>query len=281
MKKVVFKNNKKILIIIILIIILGVLLFNYMKIINKYRNQRIYALESEKYSNEINNPVFKVNKIITYSDANVEDLSENKNLSNINISQFTDFAIYIDNTVKSKELTAENTINRVYIDNIGISINQEMQGKQKFFTKSIDNLGKYVPISESFKKVDYNVIHKNSDKDLIDNNKSFYTDCSEPLILTYVNENLFKNIDVSKSGEKLNLDGSILKYLNVNLNILNYKIDFTINIENNLGENFSCKCSLKVNLNTGEGQGIYSGYIMQIFDFSDGDFRFRKVTNER
>ena len=69
----------------------------------------------------------------------------------------------------------------------------------------------------------------------------------------------------------------MLKYLNVDLADLNYKINFSINIENNLGENFTCNCSLNIDLNTGDGQGIYSGYIMQIFDLSNGDFRFKKV----
>lgn len=270
-------NNKKLLTLIIVIIVLIILLQTYIKIINRYRNDRIFALESEKYAKEVSNPVFKIEKIMIYSDANVEDLSENKNLSNINVSQFTDFAIYIDNTVKTDELTAENTINSIYIDNIGITANEEIGGTKKFSTKNLESLGKYVPITESSKEINYNVIHKNSDKELIDNTNSFYTDCSEPLVLSYVNENIVENKDVSNTGEKLSLDGSMLKYLNVDLADLNYKINFSINIENNLGENFTCNCSLNIDLNTGDGQGIYSGYIMQIFDLSNGDFRFKKV----
>ena len=270
-------NNKKLLTLLIVIIVLIILLQSYIKIINKYRNDRIFALESEKYAKEVANPIFKIDKIMIYSDANVEDLSESENLSNINVSQFTDFAIYIDNTVKDTELSEENTINRIYINNIGITVGTEENGIKKFSTKQVDNLGKYIPITESSKEINYNVIHKNSDKELIDNTKSFYTDCSEPLILSYVNENVVENADVSNSGEKLSLDGSILKYLKIDLDKLNYKITFTINIENNLGEQFTCNCSLNVDLNTGDGEGIYSGYIMQIFDLSNGDFRFKKV----
>ena len=270
-------NNKKLLTLLIVIIVLIILLQSYIKIINKYRNDRIFALESEKYAKEVANPIFKIDKIMIYSDANVEDLSESENLSNINVSQFTDFAIYIDNTVKDTELSEENTINRIYINNIGITVGTEENGIKKFSTKQVDNLGKYIPITESSKEINYNVIHKNSDKELIDNTKSFYTDCSEPLILSYVNENVVENADASNSGEKLSLDGSILKYLKIDLDKLNYKITFTINIENNLGEQFTCNCSLNVDLNTGDGEGIYSGYIMQIFDLSNGDFRFKKV----
>ena len=275
-KKLLPKLLRRLLTLIIAIVILIIIFKWYIKIINNYRNDRIFALESEKYGKEVNNPVFKIDKIMTYSDANIEDLSENQDLSRVNITQFTDFAIYIDNLVKNDELTEENTINNIYVNNIGISSTGD-SGKKKFSSKSIDSLGKYIPILESSKEVLYDVVHKNDDKDKVDVSKSFYTDCSEPLIISYVNENIVQAVDASSSGEKLALDGSILKHLNIDLSQLNYKINFTINIENNLGENFACNCSLNVDLSLGEGQGIYSGYIMQIFDLSNGDYRFKKV----
>lgn len=270
-------NNKKLFILAIAIFVLVILLFTYFKIMNKYRNDRIFALESEKYAKEVSNPVFRIQKVMMYSDANVEDYSESQNLSRINVSQFTDFAIYIDNTVKQSQLTAENTINHIDIDNIGITAMAE-SGTQKFSSKKIEDLGKYVPIQDSSKEIVYQVAHTNVEKETVDKSKSFYTDCQEPLILSYVNENIVEAADASASGEKLSLDGSILKYLNINLENLNYKITFTINIENNLGEKFFCNCSFNVALDAGEGDGIYSGYIMQIIDLSKGDFRFKKVS---
>lgn len=265
-------NNKKILALIIILIILVILFQSYRKILNKYRNDRIFALESEKYSKEVNNPVFKIDKIISYSDANIEDLSPKQNLSDINVSQFTDFAIYIDNTIKNKELSEQNTINNIYINNIGIIADEEEIGTKKLSTKNIEDLGKYIQITDSSKEIKYNVIHNNADKSLDSN--SFYTDCSEPLILSYVNENIVKNKDVSGTGQKLSLDGSILSHLNIDMQKLNYLINFTINIENNLSEKYYCNCSINVDLNSRDGIG--TGYIMQIFDLSKGDYRFKK-----
>jgi len=275
LKKISF--NKKAFFLCIVLILFIVLLQTYIRIINQYRNNRIFGLQAEKYAKEVSNPIFKVSKIIIYSDANVQDLSEAQNLSNIEVSQFTDFVIYIDNQLKSEELSEENTVNRIYIDNIGISIPASENGIQKFSTKKIDDLGKYIAIDKSVKEINYQVIHKNADKAIIDVTNSFYTDCSEPLILSYVNEKMMENKDISASSEKVSLDGSILKYFDVNLEDLDYKINFTIHIENNLGEKFYCNCSLDVHLESGEEQGIYSGYIMQIFDLSQGDFRFKKV----
>lgn len=271
-------NLKKIRVLILFstLVLIIIIFRGYINIINKYRNQRIFALKSEKYANEVNNPVFKIDKIIIYSDANIEDLSKNKDLSNINISQFTDFAIYIDNRVKFKELAYENTINKISIDNIGITA-LENSGIQKFSSKKIDELGKYIKIDNSFKEINYDVIHKNSEKNLFNDSKCFYTDCSEPLILSYVNENIVKGKNISESREKLSLDGTLLKYIKFDLNKLNYKISFTVNIENNLGEKYYCNCALDVNLGAGNENGIYSGYIMQIFDLTNNDLRFRKL----
>ena len=67
-----------------------------------------------------------------------------------------------------------------------------------------------------------------------------------------------------------------IKYLNINLDDLNYKISFTINIENNLGEKFYCRVSLNIDLNSSEG-GIYTGYIMQIHDLTNSDYKFKKI----
>ena len=275
MKKI-NSNRRKIFGIIISVIILIILLYTYIKIINKYRNDRLFALEAEKYGEEVNNPVFKIDKVMIYSGVDVKDFSEKQNLSRVDVNQFTDFAVYINNLAKSDELSEENTVNRVYIDNIGITAQEEM-GTKKFSTKQIDNLGKYIPIDETSKEISYEIVHKNSDKDKINKSKSFYTDCSEPLIISYVNENIVQSVDASASNEKLALDGSILKHLNIDLNQLNYKINFTINIENNLGEKFACNCSVNVDLSAGDGEGIYDGYIIQSFDLSDGDYRFKKV----
>lgn len=277
MKKInINLNNKKILALIISIIVIIILFYTYFKIITKYRNERIFALQSEKYAEEVNNPVFKIDKVMVYNGANVKDFSEKQNLSRVDVSQFTDFAIYINNLAKNDELTEENTVNRIFVNNIGITASEEI-GTKKFSTKQIDNLGNYVPIEESSKEISYEVVHKNSNKDKVNKSKSFYTDCSEPLIISYVNENIVRSVDASASNEKLSLDGSILKHLNIDLNQLNYKINFTINIENNLGENFACNCSLNIDLSSGGDGGIYSGNLLQLYDLSNGDYRFKKV----
>ncbi len=273
MKKKI-KNNKKLIFLIITIIILIILALIFYRIISLHRNNNIFAQNAEKIQNDIDNPTFKIEKILIYSDANIEDLSKNQNLANINISQFTDFAIYINNKVSNSELTEENTVNKLYIDNIAVTGTNI--GNQKVSYKDINDICKYRKIVNGTNKIDYTILHSNEEKKSNNKANSFYTDCSEPIIVSYVNENIVENKDLSTSNEMLSLDGSILSYLGIDLNDLNYKISFTINIENNLGDLYSCDCSLDINLMSSEG-GIYTGYIMQIYDLSQNNFEFRKV----
>ena len=267
-------KDKKLLSIIIVLIVMLILIIVYFRIVNLYRSNNIFAKKSENYSKSLNNPVFKIEKIVIYSDAYIEDISENKNLADVNISQFTDFAIYIDNHLKGEQLTEENTINNIYIDNI--SITNLQNGEQKIFYKNIKDVCKYRKIEKGVNKLEYKVAHTNSEKENQITDNTFYTDCSEPLVFAYVNENIVKDKDVSNAQKKLSLDGSMLEYLGIEIESINYEISFTINIENNLGEKFYTNCSLKVNLDSPEG-GIYTGYISQIFDLTKFDYRFKKL----
>lgn len=251
-------KNKKFITIIILIIILGIILYTYFRIIYMYRNNNIFVKEALNLAEEIKNPIFKIEKILIYSDVNIEDLSIEQNLSNINISQFTDFAIYINNKLRTDELSEENTINKIYIDNIKVT--KTPFGNQKIFYKSINDLCKYKQIEQDVNKIDYIVAHTNNEKENIVQANTFYTDCSEPAIMSYVNENIMKNKDISDTKEKLSLDGSILKFLNLDLKDLAYEITFTVNIENNLGEKFYCNMKMNVNLNSNEGRNLYRIY---------------------
>ena len=267
------KISKKILLLllaIVLLVVIGLSIFNTLEI---YKINTIFAQKAELKQDELDNPIFKIEKILVYSAANVADSSEDSNLSDISISQFTDFAIYIDNTVTIEELTEENTVNSIYIDNIEVS--KTALGTQKVYYKDIDDLCVYKKVSENLSKIEFNVLHSNTEKEQNITSNCFYTDCSEPLVITYVNENIVEDEDLSNSNSIISLDGSILDYLEIDLDDLNYTISFTINIENNLGELYKCDYSLDMDLSSDDG-GIYTGYIMQIYDTSEQKYKFIK-----
>ena len=116
------KVNKIILVIDIILLIISIISYRY--IFQVETTKRIYSDEAEKFVSENQKPVFKINQIIIYSSANAIDNSDGE-LKNLDISQFSDIEIFIDNKNNSKEITAENTINELFIDNIKVESNSE------------------------------------------------------------------------------------------------------------------------------------------------------------
>lgn len=239
----------------------------------------IFTNQLEEFNRENKNPVFTIEKIISYSSANAVDNSDGK-LEDISVSQYTDVAIYINNKNKSSQLTAENTIKEIYIDNIKLTINSE-DGEHIFNYKNPKEFGKFISLKNyENNKIEMNVIATNEEIKNADYNKNiFYTDCSNPLSLGFINRNFIKNGQVSDTEGLLSFDGSILKNANVDLNSISGKIDFLIHIKNNLGESFICNLSIDNDL-TQNDEEILNGYSMKINNLQGKQYDFLKVSND-
>lgn len=260
------------------IILLIASFFAYKQIFIMEQRKNIYAESSEKFVEENKEPIFKIGKIILYSSANAVDNSDGQ-LKNIDISQFTDMEIYIDNTKKSKAITAENTINEMYIDNIKFSTNASTGAKALNYKNPFD-CGKFIEL-ENYRddgilfKVN-NTNQKDSESDYNDN--IFFTDCSNPISLGFVNKNFLTGCEVNSTNGSITFDGSILKSANVNLKEIEPTIAFTIHITNNYNEKFICNLNFKVELSATDG-GIYNGYVMQVLNTEDVKYNFMKVSD--
>ena len=210
-------NIKKPLIIIIDIILLIVSIIAYKYIYEVEVGKQIYSEEAVKFVEENKEPVFKIGKIILYSSANAIDNS-NGLLKNFDISQFTDIEIYIDNTAKSKEITAENTINQMYIDNIKISGAQNSGDKVINYKNPLE-CGKYVDI-DNFREdgILFKIVNSNKKNQTADYNEPiFYTDCSNPISLGYINTNVLTNCELTANSGSISFDGSILIIANIDI----------------------------------------------------------------
>lgn len=267
-------NTALVLTIDIVLLILSIFVYTY---IFKVENvKKTYAEETTKFIEGNENPVFKVGQIILYSSANAIDNS-NGELKDIDISQFTDMEIYIDNKVKNSEITAENTINEMYIDNIKIE-SQSKDGEKIFNYKNPQNCGKYVDLSNwEADGILFNITRTNEeDKAANYDHNIFYTDCSNPISLGYINKNILKGCEVSKELGTVAFDGSILKSAGIEPKDLKTKISFSINITNNYNEKFVCNLSLDIDLES-EEEGIYSGYLIKMLNPEGDKYNFIKV----
>ena len=275
MKKKIEFNLKHLIIVTFIILLLTILIaILYSKMVD---NIKINNLKLENFAKENEKHIFKINKIVLYSNVDVIDESEKKSLQNISLSQYTDIAIYIDNTILSNDLSAKNTIKEMYIENIKIDT-LSSNGEKILNYKNSYAFGKYRNLEMAESKIRFNILSDNiNNLEEEYNNPTFYTDCSNPITLGYVNKNVVTNYRIRANDKKVSFDGAILDKANIALDVLNNKISFSITIINNLDEKFVCNVCIDNNLENEDG-GLYTGYIMKIFDISEDEYNFIKLT---
>ena len=276
MKKIKVKNHR--IVFVILILILFILSFLYYDLIfkvtyakDKYSSQVMEVAEQNK------NPIFKIHRIIVYSSANAIDKSENESLQDLNILQYSDIAIYLDNTSTIYDITNENTVKELYIDNISISTGSD-KGHQYINYKNALDFAKYKEIEElNGDRIEYNIVNTNDENNNSDySTPTFYTDCSNPITLEYMNQDIVTNYSPSLDSNTISFNGKVLQEAGIDLNDINYSLNFTINIVNNLNEKFICPVRLKVDL-SGDDGGIYKGYKYDNTTVSGYEYNFIKI----
>ena len=269
-------HKVKIIIVILLIVlcILSVLYYNFV-LYSQFKIEE-FANDYISISEKNENPIFKIHKIMLYSSANAIDSTDTQALKGINISQYTDIAIYIDNTSYIYDITNENTIKELYIDNIKITPNSDLGHPYLNYKNALD-FAKFKDIEEiQGDRIDFNIVNTNEENE--NNNyttPTFYTDCSNPITLTYMNKDIVKNYSVSDTANTVSYNGKVLQEANINLNDINYTISFNINIVNNLNEKFINNLKLDVHLDDEDG-GIYKGYIYDNTTTSGHQYDFFK-----
>ena len=276
MKKFNFKiKNVKLAfaILIILAIILLILYYNFIFADVFARNN--FANQMVEIAEENESPIFSIQRILLYNSANAVDNSEDQSLSNMSISQFTDISIYIDNSQTVADLTDENTIKELYIDNISITSKSE-NGTKILNYKNPLNFGKYQNIDEpEDDKIYFNIVNTNEENENHNYDEpTFYTDCSNPVSLGFLNKDLLTNYSVSNDSSSVSFNGKVLQEAGVNLDDINYTLNFTIHIVNNLNQKFAYNMKLDIDLD-----GIYDGYTYRGKNASGTQYHFFKELN--
>ena len=130
MRKLDFRiKNVKLAFAILIIILFIIFLLYYHFILTKYSAKNSFTNQMVEISDENENSIFNIQKILVYSSATAVDNSEDQSLKDVSISQYSDISIYIDNTSYITDLTNENTIKELYIDNIVVNSNSDRWNK--------------------------------------------------------------------------------------------------------------------------------------------------------
>lgn len=259
------KNIKKIILIALIILLIVSIIF-IGKVSAKIKENKFADELVELYENN-KNPIFEINKIILYSSSTAIDKSEEQTMQSVDVHQFTDIAIYINNKKTIQDVEERNTIKEIYIDNIKIEKNT-LTGNEVINYKNSYLFGKYVDVQNYNDKINLDVILKNEQNE---NEKYetpvFYTDCSNPITLGYINKGIIEDYKITDKNVTLSFDGTILRNASYDLKELNSKIKFKVHIKNNLDEEFVTNVEIDNSLESEDG-GIYTGYLINILNVS-------------
>ena len=250
-------NKKKILIITIFTILVIVFLFLsttvFAQIISKSNCEKEY-LDFAEMNKET---IFSINKIVLFNNCNAKN--KNAAASNYtieNLYQYTDIALFINNN--STETNLENTLKSVKLTNLNF-IEKPEAGAQKISYKNINTFAEAsIPEDNNFENELYFNISSNDNEDLTF--PTLYNNCANPIVLSYVNENIKSDYTVTDTSNPITYDGSLLKTCGVLLNSIKCKFSFDIIITNNLDQEFKCTVYIEPPLEYNE-KSIYDGSI--------------------
>lgn len=252
------KINKKIsvnkIILPFFLVILILLIAIYGGILYKHIEKNTFVYEMEQIVAKNEKTTFSIEKIYLCSSANAIDSTEEQKLENLDLYQYTDIAVYINN-YKEEGLTNKNTVRQLYIDNINLKLDYNIGKTSLVYTNllkigSKEQLNNMIANSENIQndKIDFNIINTNEQNNQADYEEpTFYADCSNPISLKYINQ-INKEYSVGKDNSAT-FDGSILEKAGIKPEDINVQVKFKINLVNNNDEYYSNWVNFRIPLN--------------------------------
>lgn len=260
--------------ILIFIVLVSIFLFNT---INNYNSKTQLTNDETVLSLTTDSNIFKVSSVQIYSSANaLNNSAMQKDYWDLNLYQYSDIAISIDNHVSIDDLTQKNAVKKIYIDNISYPQLPD-KGNPMLYTKNADMLGIGVIDEERLIKdrVNFNVISSNDEEA---RNPSFYADCSNPILLSSINQDIVTNFIIRNTKSAITFDGNLLLDSTILLSNIEYSISFSIHIVNELDEEYVCNLILPIKLSDDNDiNTIYDGsYQVVLTDIPYGRFYKRE-----
>ena len=265
-KKRNYRNKKvnivyKLSLTIFLIVVLIVMLFFTIK---NYQINLEFARQIDEFSNLNSKTVFSIDKISLYSSGFATKNKDNRPLWDLNIGQFTDIALQINNRSEDNGVNYENSIKSLYIDNI--KFNNVFMGQQSLHYKALGDFG-IITSNESNKindKLVYDVV-QSGDIDLSE--PKIYANAKNPITLEYVNANIKTNEVISDTNTEVVYDGTLLKNTNIPLDKIKCTLSFTIHIINYYNQEYRATAYIDIPiLNSVNNTKIYDGRLEKILD---------------
>lgn len=253
------RNFIKSLLIILLFVLMIYLFYHFVFV--KFQNKHSLEKSSLKINESSQNSPFSISKIVMYSSG----YGENKNTSFqqsswiLDIFQYSDIAIYIEPA--GNELHSSNTVKKLWLEEISVS-HPKLGSASLYYLDSLNfgtpNIDENYELADS---IEFTVLNDtNETSDIQYNTPIFFTDCSNPITLKYVNQKIKENYTIT-SNEPVFFNGKLLKMAGVALEDLKANIDFTIHLQSNDKQEFSYHLSLPICLEN-ENVSILDGSVL-------------------
>lgn len=228
---------------------------------------RVYAV-NKKFAENISEiaklnskTVFSVDRIYLYSSADAKSKETNKPIWDLDVYQYTDIALFINNRESEEGISYENTIKELTIDNV--KFNGLEAGSPKLYYKDVNNFAKLDVIEENEIKdsMQFNIINSGE----TDYSKPvIYSNCQNPITLEYVNFNMKEETKISDISTPITYDGSLLKKAGISLTTIKCTLSFRITIINNYNQKFIATAYIDIPIEDSfSNTNIYDGKIIK------------------
>ncbi len=254
------KRNKFItkLIITIALVILCIVTIVY--IIGIYKVNSEFSSYIDGLSRLNSKTVFSIDRIYLYSSADATSNETTKPVWDLNVSQFTDIAIYINNRAENG-VNYENTIKELTISNV--KFNNLQSGTPSLYYKNVNDFAKLTNLEENKinDSLEFNIVNS-GDADYT--KPVIYSNCQNPITLEYVNTNIEEDTIISDISTPLTYDGSLLKKSGILLSQMKCTLSFTITIVNNYNQKFVATVYIDIPLEDSmSSASIYDGKLVK------------------
>ena len=254
------KRNKFIGKLTITVVLLILCIVTIVNIISIYKVNTEFSSYIDDLARLNSKTVFSIDRIYLYSSADATSNEITKPVWDLNVTQFTDIAIYINNRSENG-VNYENTIKELTISNV--KFNNLKSGTPYLYYKNVNDFAKLTNTEENKinDALEFNVVNS-GDADYT--NPVIYSNCQNPITLEYVNTNMEENTIISDISTPLTYDGSLLKKAGILLSQMECTLSFTITIINNYNQKFVATVYIDIPLEDSvNNTSIYDGKLIK------------------
>ena len=254
------KRNKFIGKLTITVVLLILCIVTIVNIISIYKVNTEFSSYIDDLARLNSKTVFSIDRIYLYSSADATSNETTKPVWDLNVTQFTDIAIYINNRSENG-VNYENTIKELTISNV--KFNNLKSGTPYLYYKNVNDFAKLTNTEENKinDALEFNVVNS-GDADYT--NPVIYSNCQNPITLEYVNTNMEENTIISDISTPLTYDGSLLKKAGILLSQMECTLSFTITIINNYNQKFVATVYIDIPLEDSvNNTSIYDGKLIK------------------